>query len=643
MVGRWSMVAALGSLALAIVACGGGGSSSVPNQLPVARFTVTPDAGPPPLEVSFDASGSSDGDGSVVRYDWDFGGGASASGRVVARTFDQSGTHTVRLTVTDNDGATASASEELLVNANPAARIVADPTGGVAPLTVSFNAASSSDSDGTIESYAWDFGNDAAEGEGPAPTQTFSEPGLYATRLTVTDNLGGTSEVVFELNVRDPASPNVDYLVPYVADGSFAEGLDPCLVRRGENFEYCTLDRLPFLGMEVDDPTIDDVMSRALVSHRWMGDNLRTALELLPADLRLLARSLTGIVVASNIRPAFYTPSLGAIFLDAEFLWRTAEQRAVISQEPDHRAAFRSKLKVQLPWRLVHNNQLAIQQDENGQLATQRDENGVRIAQDFAVNLGLLLYHELSHAGDFMHVSRLGDVNPSWTPGQAVIGGVSEKLHDWPSDKLRNQHPLQSELMLALAQVSFFGSEPTPAQAALLSQDIVADFADDGAVDYYSYTTQFEDLAELHSTALMSYHYGYEADIAVTDNPSGDDEPLIVAWGQRGRMTSPTVIDRTRLVLEEMYPGDVAELVDYVTDRPAPLPMRRGESWEDNLVLEGGDSFSAKALPSPTSPIASGRSVLAGGPELQRLVAALAANKPSAETRDIYLGCIRIE
>ena len=641
-VGRWSRAAALASLALAIVACGGGGSSTtVPNQPPVARFTITPDVGPPPLEVSFDASASSDSDGSIVRYDWDFGGGASASGRVVARTFDQSGTHTVRLTVTDDDGATAAASEELLVNANPVARIVADPTGGTAPLTVSFDAASSTDSDGTIESYAWNFGN-GAEGEGAAPTQTFSEPGLYATRLTVTDNLGATSEVVFELNVRDPATPNIDYLVPYVADGSHAEDLDPCLVWRGGDFEYCKLERLPFLGMEVDDPTIDDVMSRVLVSHRWMGDNLRTALELLPADLRLLARSLTGIVVATNIRPAYYSPNLGAMYLDAEFFWRTAEQRAVISKEPDRRAAFQRKLKLRLPWRFVRNNQLAIQQDESG-LATQMDENGVRVAEDFAINLGLLLYHELSHAGDFMHVSRLDDVDPSWTPGQAVIGGEAEKMHDWPSDTLLNQHPLRSELMRALAQVTFFGDEPTPAQAALLPQDIVAEFADDGAVDYYSYSTQFEDLAVLHSTTLVSYHFGYEADIAITDNPGDDDEPLIVAWGQRGRMTDPMVIDRTRFVLEAMYPGDVGELVDYVSNRPAPLSMRSGESWEDNLVLEGGDSFSSKAVPNATSPVATRRPALVAGPGLQRLVAALAANKPSAETQGIYLGCIRIE
>jgi YVTN family beta-propeller protein len=76
----------------------------VPNQGPTASFTVSP-AGPG-VPVQFNASGSSDADGSVVRYDWDFGDGAvqTTGSPSVAHTYQSVGQRTARLTVTDNEG-----------------------------------------------------------------------------------------------------------------------------------------------------------------------------------------------------------------------------------------------------------------------------------------------------------------------------------------------------------------------------------------------------------------------------------------------------------------------------------------------------------------------------------------------------------
>jgi serine protease len=59
--------------------------------------------------IDFDASGSSDLDGSIAAYDWSFGDGTSASGATVSKVFDAAGDYTVALTVTDDDGATDSA------------------------------------------------------------------------------------------------------------------------------------------------------------------------------------------------------------------------------------------------------------------------------------------------------------------------------------------------------------------------------------------------------------------------------------------------------------------------------------------------------------------------------------------------------
>ncbi len=93
---------------------GGGGSSPPPpppppaNVAPVASFTVTPASGAIPLRVTADASASTDSDGSIASFAWNFGNGQSGLGQVATQTYTTAGSFTVTLTVTDDDGATAS-------------------------------------------------------------------------------------------------------------------------------------------------------------------------------------------------------------------------------------------------------------------------------------------------------------------------------------------------------------------------------------------------------------------------------------------------------------------------------------------------------------------------------------------------------
>ncbi|MFQ5786337.1 MAG: PKD domain-containing protein, partial [Alphaproteobacteria bacterium] len=98
------------------------------NTAPVAAFSATPASGQAPLDVTFDASASTDTDGTIVSYAWDFGDGASGTGPVVQHTYVVGG-YTVSLTVTDDGGATGASSASitasgstgytLLVSASP--------------------------------------------------------------------------------------------------------------------------------------------------------------------------------------------------------------------------------------------------------------------------------------------------------------------------------------------------------------------------------------------------------------------------------------------------------------------------------------------------------------------------------------------
>ncbi len=86
----------------------GSEAGTPPNSPPTAAFTVSCNG----LSCAFDASGSSDSDGSVASYSWDFGDGDSGIGMQTAHPYSSAGPRTVTLTVTDNQGATGTTTRQ---------------------------------------------------------------------------------------------------------------------------------------------------------------------------------------------------------------------------------------------------------------------------------------------------------------------------------------------------------------------------------------------------------------------------------------------------------------------------------------------------------------------------------------------------
>ncbi|HSS67301.1 MAG TPA: fibronectin type III domain-containing protein [Nocardioidaceae bacterium] len=75
-------------------------------------------------------------------------------------------------------------------------------------LTCSFNSAGTTDPDGSISSYDWDFGDGSLHSSATNPMHTYTDPGTYSVTLTVTDNLGSTDKAVHAVTVSNGAPPS---------------------------------------------------------------------------------------------------------------------------------------------------------------------------------------------------------------------------------------------------------------------------------------------------------------------------------------------------------------------------------------------------------------------------------------------------
>ena len=171
--------------------------SRPPNQPPTAQLAATPSSGTAPLLVQLSSAGSSDPEGAIASYSWNFGNGQTGTGPNPSVIYSTPGTYVVTLTVTDGDGATNARSTTVTVtapNQAPVPVIVATPTSGAAPLLVTVNGASSTDPDGSIVSYAWNFGNGQTSSS-PTASTTYTSQGSYTIRLTVTDDAGVSRSV----------------------------------------------------------------------------------------------------------------------------------------------------------------------------------------------------------------------------------------------------------------------------------------------------------------------------------------------------------------------------------------------------------------------------------------------------------------
>jgi PKD repeat protein len=215
----------------------------VANLPPTAAFSYAPLQATTRTEIQF-ADESSDSDGSVGQWRWDFGDGTNSTERNPRHQFHSPSVYQVVLTVTDDDGSADSVTQNVVIVANlpPTAAFSYSPE-TPAPMDVVNFRDDSTDSDGTIEEWRWDF-SDGNVSSAQHPTHAFATGRIYVVELVVTDNNGSTDSVSQPVHVAPNIAPRANFsYTPFSATTSTeihftdqSQDLDGSVVQRRWDF-----------------------------------------------------------------------------------------------------------------------------------------------------------------------------------------------------------------------------------------------------------------------------------------------------------------------------------------------------------------------------------------------------------------------
>ncbi len=173
---------------------------------PIAQFTSTPGTG---TTMVFNAVGSS-AKGGVERYAWQFFDDPNPASfqrqtnvPVVIHTFPGPGIYPVALTVFSHDGTSTGTFRFIAIGdegPNPVISVATRHPQAGAPI--SFTGASSTDPDGSVGGFAWNFGDHSPLAGGPTPAHTYAAAGSYRVTLTLVDNSGQQASATTVVTVK---------------------------------------------------------------------------------------------------------------------------------------------------------------------------------------------------------------------------------------------------------------------------------------------------------------------------------------------------------------------------------------------------------------------------------------------------------
>jgi PKD repeat protein len=213
-------------------------------------------SGPEGSVLPFDGVGQDAGDDALT-YQWDFGDGSpAATGMAPTHVYDDDGTYTVTLTVTDDDGGSVTdTATSTVTNADPAFTSVTGPAVGDEGSDLTFEAVATDPGVADLPDlvFSWDFG-DTATGAHTPVDHAWGDEGTYTITATVVDGDGGTASETVTIDISNVA-PEITSAAPTFAEEGDLWSYQAVATDPGDDVLTWSLSASAPVGMTLDPAT----------------------------------------------------------------------------------------------------------------------------------------------------------------------------------------------------------------------------------------------------------------------------------------------------------------------------------------------------------------------------------------------------
>jgi len=313
----------------------------------------------------------------------------------------------------------------------------------------------------------------------------------------------------------------------------------------------CNLGVLPLIGQEAAEPTIDSIMNRVVVTHDWMGTRFEQILSRYSQDELNLFKPVAIIFIGSSVNNSTYLGGKAVLELGPSLLWLTPDEKFAIetnTSNDDTGITVNTRDALQFSTVFFNLKDNIIVDSNSDQ--TERDWNSM------FYRLTPQLYQRSIFAANRInpatYTAELSNTTPLDLFSETTSGLFAQTLHDDPT--LTDN---DSELY-GLANVYYKNMIATDFQKTRTAGDVGARFANQGKMDFFSYTSPVADAQQLFAAGMLLYKHGITTDILFLDAANANFNQII-GFGQSNRMASGLVAPRAKFVMQAVL-GSSAQL-----------------------------------------------------------------------------------
>ena len=360
--------------------------------------------------------------------------------------------------------------------------------------------------------------------------------------------------------------------VAFVANGPYAELLNRC--RDADGDALCTTEQLPLLGQNGNtNITVNDIMSRVVTTHDWMGPRFQQLLERLGPEALKLFGPIAVITLGGDSEDYSFANSWrGSLYIPTDILWLTEQEKAAL-YVPESTSGGNTTQVTPLPW-LARFRWL--KGDNWLYFATDRSEREyANIEVHFAANL----YYPLAYINGVIPPMAVTQALPTETPRDLF----ENTLDNLPAQLYADQSlTIDPSPLFALATTYHDKIEPTTEQLAQTPAEVGGLFGNEGKMRLWGYSTRENDFASLLQAGMLDYTSDVYLD--VTFNNRGPDftvrgcDDETIGWGVRNRIASPLVTPRVRFAMESVL-GTSTKLDNFFAGIGEETVIPAGLGW----------------------------------------------------------------